>query len=217
MRYLRENKKLIFTAVSLPLFFFYLDRISVSFLKNYVVRKSLVYDIFDYADPFISLISHGITLIAVAIVLFLYGKFFNQKCYSAGKALLIGIISSGVIVQVLKHLVGRVRPRLTDNLVLVGPSLQNGYDSFPSGHTTVAFCVAYILSSYYPRYRVLLYSWAVLIGFARVEGLAHFPSDVLAGAVIGILTAKLLVAKAVPTRSAFTKEPRERITQGMSS
>ena len=221
MRYLRENKKLIFTAMSLPLFFLYLDKIIVSFLKNHVVRKCFVYDIFDYADPFISFISHGSTLITVAIVLFLSGKFYNQKCYGAGKTLLFGFISTGIVVQVLKHLTGRMRPRLTDDLVFVGPSLKKGYDSFPSGHAMTAFCFAYILSSYFPRYRVFFYIWAVLIGFARVEGVAHFPSDVLGGAIIGIVIAKLLIAKTLPTDSPALcvnpEESRGRITHGMSS
>jgi len=221
MRCLRENKKLIFTAMSLPLFFFYLDKTIVSFLKNYIVRKSFVYDIFDYADPFISFISHGSTLITIAIVFFLAGKFYSQKCYSAGKTLFFGVISTGIVVQVLKHLTGRMRPRLTDDLVFVGPSLKKGYDSFPSGHAMTAFCFAYILCSYFPRYRVFFYIWAVLIGLARMEGIAHFPSDVLAGAIIGIVIGKLLIAKALPTGSPALcvnpEESRGRISQGMSS
>jgi membrane-associated phospholipid phosphatase len=202
MRYLKENRNLLFAVMSLPLFFFYLDKLIVSFLKNYVVKKSFIYDIFDYGDPFLILISHGITLMTVAVGLILFGKFYNQKCYSAGKTLLLGFISSGIMVQVLKHLTGRVRPRIKDDLVFMGPSLEKGYDSFPSGHTMEAFCFAYIFSYYFPRYRVFFYSWAVLIGIARVEGIAHFPSDVLAGAVIGIVIAKILIAKTLRADSS---------------
>ncbi len=195
MQFLRDNKKLIFTVMSLPLFFFWFDKIIVSFLKNYFVKKCFVYYIFVHADPFICFISHGATLITVAIVLFLTGKFYNRTCYSAGKTLLFGFISAGVTVQVLKHLSGRIRPKLTDDLVFTGPSLKLGFDSFPSGHTTIAFCFAYILSFYFPGYRIFFYIWAVFVGLTRVEGIAHFPSDVLAGAVIGTIVAKLLLER----------------------
>jgi undecaprenyl-diphosphatase len=202
MQYLRENRKLSFIVLSLPLFFFYLDSTVVSFLKRYYIEKCVLYELLKKLDPFMNFISHGSILITIAIVLYLAGRFFNQKYSSAGKSLLIGIISAGVVVQVLKHLVGRVRPKLTDNLVLMGPSLKTGYDSFPSGHATVAFCMAYILASHFPRYRVFFYFWAAMIGLERVEGIAHFPSDVLAGAVIGIVIAKLLSVKVFPSESS---------------
>jgi membrane-associated phospholipid phosphatase len=201
MHYLRENKKLVFIALSLPLFFFYLDTIIVSFLKIYYVKKSAVYTVLEHATPFMNFISHGSTQIAFAVLLYLAGRFLNQKYSSAGKSLLIGIISSGIVVQILKHFIGRVRPRLTENLVFAGPSFKNGYDSFPSGHATVAFCMAYVLASHFPRYKAVFYCVAIMIGLERVEGLAHFPSDVLAGGLIGIVIAKLLSVKLFPLDS----------------
>jgi membrane-associated phospholipid phosphatase len=198
MQFLRDNRKLIIAVMSLPLFFFWFDRIIVSFLKNYFVKKSFIYYIFEQADPFTRFISHGTTLIVVAFLLFLIGKFYNRKCYNAGKTLILGFISAGVAVQILKHLSGRIRPRLTDDVVFTGPSLRLGFDSFPSGHVTTAFCFAYILSSYFPRYKVYFYIWAVFIGFVRIEGIAHFPSDVLAGAVVGTVVAKFLLERGAP-------------------
>lgn len=183
-------------VISLPPFLFCFDRIIVSFLKNYYINKSAVYYVLEYADPFMNFISHGATLITISILLFIAGKFFNKKYYPAGKSLLVGVIASGVAAQIIKHLIGRERPRLTDSLVLAGPSFQGGYDSFPSGHTTVAFCMAHILSFHFPRYRVFFYLIATLIGLERVEGIAHFPSDVLAGAIIGMAIAKLLLINA---------------------
>lgn len=104
----------------------------------------------------------------------------------------IGFISSGILVQVLKHLIGRARPRITEDLLFVGPSLKGGYDSFPSGHTTVAFCLAYILSQHFPKHRFLFYIFGFMVGFERVEDLSHFSSDVLAGAIVGIIVGRLL-------------------------
>ena len=56
---------------------------------------------------------------------------------------------------------------------------------FPSGHTTLSFAVAGLLTQGYPRLAVLWYSAAISIGWSRVEGHAHFPYQVVTGAVIG--------------------------------
>lgn len=58
---------------------------------------------------------------------------------------------------------------------------------FPSGHTTFAFALAWLLSLAYPRLRPLWFGAAVSIGWSRMEGLAHFPYQVLCGAVFGTL------------------------------
>ncbi len=67
--------------------------------------------------------------------------------------------------------------------------------SFPSGHTSSYFAFATVYSAKYPKWAIPLYSYGVLIGLSRVYLGEHYPSDVLAGAVIGIgigyLTLKL--------------------------
>ena len=56
---------------------------------------------------------------------------------------------------------------------------------FPSGHTTFSFALAWLMTQVYPRLAPLWYGVAVAIGWARMEGLAHFPYQVLSGAVLG--------------------------------
>ncbi len=56
---------------------------------------------------------------------------------------------------------------------------------FPSGHTTFAFALAWLLTQIHPRLAPLWYGIAVSIGWSRVEGHAHFPYQVLCGAVLG--------------------------------
>lgn len=65
--------------------------------------------------------------------------------------------------------------------------------SMPSGHATTAFSVATVLSHRYPKYRVVFYGLAVGVGYARVYFGRHYPSDVLAGAAIGIVMPRIVL------------------------
>lgn len=58
--------------------------------------------------------------------------------------------------------------------------------SFPSGHAAAAFVFATVLSHFYPSMFVLSYSIALLIGLSRVMLGVHYPTDIAAGAVLGI-------------------------------
>lgn len=117
----------------------------------------------------------------------------KNKLVEIGKMLFIGFWFTGIIIQVLKHLIGRARPKFTDSFLCIGPNFKTGFDSFPSGHTAIVFCFATILSFYFPRYRLLFYAFAVITGFERTEAFSHYLSDVIAGAIIGLLTAKILI------------------------
>ena len=59
--------------------------------------------------------------------------------------------------------------------------------SFPSGHAATSFACATVLSHYAPRLRVPFYVLASLIAFSRIYNGMHYPTDVLAGAVLGVL------------------------------
>ena len=56
---------------------------------------------------------------------------------------------------------------------------------FPSGHTTLSFALAWLLARAHPRGTPLWFGFAVSIGWSRIEGHAHFPYQVLCGAVFG--------------------------------
>ncbi|MCS7065173.1 MAG: phosphatase PAP2 family protein, partial [Fimbriimonadales bacterium] len=100
-------------------------------------------------------------------------------------------LGSGATVQLLKHLVPRPRPsNLPD--VLVAPDERIFARSFPSGHTATAFALACWLWLMVrgTRYRWLGWlGWllAALVGLSRIYRGVHYPSDVIAGALIGIL------------------------------
>ncbi|MBI2620397.1 MAG: phosphatase PAP2 family protein [Ignavibacteriales bacterium] len=91
----------------------------------------------------------------------------------------------------LKELIGRHRPfeELSDVKVKHLWSVRGS--SFPSGHASQAFTLATILSLQYRKVTLTipLFLWATAIGYSRVYLGVHYPSDVLAGAAVGLASA----------------------------
>ncbi len=105
------------------------------------------------------------------------------------------ILLAGVVVNVLKPIIGRVRPRALFQDGFYGFDMFSanwGMNSFPSGHTQMAFSLAVALCLIYPRYDVIYLAFAVAIGASRVFGTVHFLSDTVMGAYIGIAVPLLL-------------------------
>jgi membrane-associated phospholipid phosphatase len=198
MHYLKEGRKLFYVAGALPVFFLYLDKTIVLWIRSFY-NELEIHRFLWSLDSVINVVGNGATLIFGALLLWVAGRFLSQKMCIVGKSLFIGLLSSGIMVQVMKHLIGRARPRLTADPVFIGPSFRRGYDSFPSGHTALVFCLAYILSRHFPKYRVVFYMFASVVALERVEDFAHFPSDILAGAMIGLIVAKILSVKVLPS------------------
>ena len=67
-------------------------------------------------------------------------------------------------------------------------SWASGLDSFPSGHSTATFAVATVLAKRFPLFGPLCIAIALFVALSRVLRGSHFLTDVLGGAVIGILS-----------------------------
>ncbi len=150
-------------------------------------------DLIDMPMAVAAFLGHGSVIIITGIFLLGLGKSMQWPRVSfTGKYITIGFLVSGIGVQLIKHLFGRARPRLTEDMVFIGPSFVSGFDSFPSGHTAVVFCLAYMFASINMRLAPLLFTIATVTGIERVYNMSHFPSDVVAGALTGIVLAKVL-------------------------
>jgi len=101
----------------------------------------------------------------------------------------------GLISALAKSLIGRTRPLLhAKTAVEFDPlTLRAAAESFPSGHTTVAFAIAVVLGILMPRFRLAFFGLAVLAGLSRIILQVHYPSDAIAGALVGFVFANLVV------------------------
>jgi undecaprenyl-diphosphatase len=101
-------------------------------------------------------------------------------------------LTTNIVTSVLKNLVERDRPPA---VVLDPKPLMDvpTTSSFPSGHTSMSFACAYVISRVAPRLTIYVYVLAALIGFSRIYVGVHYPLDVLGGAVLGLVVAKALL------------------------
>ncbi len=114
------------------------------------------------------------------LVLFGHGK-FRQIGWEAA----IALISSGIVVQLIKYIVNRNRPyKVLEKVNLIkAPFCQK---SFPSGHTTAIFSLSMVMGSNFPGLYPVIQTIAGLVGVSRAYVGVHYPSDILIGALIGM-------------------------------
>jgi membrane-associated phospholipid phosphatase len=101
---------------------------------------------------------------------------------------------SVAFVRVFKVLIGRARPEcflLYDMTGFEFFSPSHHFHSLPSGHTMAAMTLATSLALLFPKFRILSFTIALLLSFSRVFLLDHFPSDLFATGIFGIITAQV--------------------------
>lgn len=112
----------------------------------------------------------------------------------------IGFLFAAVAVPSLfdtlvKRMIGRARPMVTGHIdpYTFSPFIwRSDYASLPSGHATTAFAILIAFSTLWPRARPYLLIYALLIATSRVVLTAHYPTDVAAGALVGIVGALMV-------------------------
>ena len=127
----------------------------------------------------------GIIWILVTLILLVIRK-TRRLGVMCGIAMILGLLVTNGII---KNWVARVRPYdAIEGLTCLTDAMWDY--SFPSGHTTSSLACTWVLLMRGPkRWGIPLFVLAILIGLSRVYVGVHYPTDVLAGAVIGILCA----------------------------
>lgn len=151
---------------------------------------------------FTALGDHGYLWIGTGVVLLCF-----KKTRVSGLLLLVALLCTHLLNNlVLKELINRPRPYEAMDMVrlLLDPQPET---SFPSGHSATAFGSAFVLVIREKAWlRWIPFGAAVLMAFSRVYVGVHYPIDIAAGALVGILVAFLVcaVAKVIQDRRSDT-------------
>ena len=137
------------------------------------------------AMPWVSHTGNGYYYPAVPAVLVLIDP---HKAWSFFLAGLFAFAIELPLYKLLKNGIRRHRP--CEVLAGVHGRISPGDQfSFPSGHTAAAFVMATLLSYFFPVLAMPLFFWALLVGLSRIYLGVHYPSDILAGIVVGVFSA----------------------------
>ena len=125
-------------------------------------------------------------------VLFVLMGFWKKVWFRNGFLVLFSLLADLILCnKLLKPLFDRTRPYyVLDYEPLIPPV---GDASFPSGHTAVSFAAATAIYAINRKWGIAAYAFAVLMGFSRLYLGVHFPLDVLGGAVVGTVAAKIVI------------------------
>lgn len=130
----------------------------------------------------------GIIWIIIVVMLMINKKYRKIGFMALGALILSTILGE----EILKNVVKRIRPSEDIpawNLLIAKPLSY----SFPSGHTTSSFAVAGVLLKYFKRYAFGFLALASLIGFSRLYLYVHYPTDILAGVVVGLMCSAIII------------------------
>lgn len=134
-----------------------------------------------------------------AFILYLIIKKYKWRSVGILLSVAILIAASDQLSGWLKFTVERARPTHTEGLKEQIHTLNNyfgGPYGFVSSHASNSFALAtftsLFLSPFYKNYRVYAFIWAFLVSYSRIYLGVHFPGDILAGAIVGVLLAHLV-------------------------
>ena len=165
------------------------DEYVIQWFNKKIRHKTL--DAFFYGVTYLA----GPTFLTVSSVLaLLFTKGFARRVVME---IVLALVVSGGIVQILKKVFSRNRPYwILKELNTLGIDLTDY--SFPSGHTTASFSLGTVMALNFPQYAVIFLLYGCIIGISRIYLAVHYPTDVVAGLLIGIFSSLLVHWKIFP-------------------
>ncbi len=167
----------------------------LAFMLSYI--ESIDYSIFLYLNhgdinPFFDTLFPMLRELTYVFWSLLIVYFWLKKEKRLALVTIAGIAAGLVFTYPVKLIIDRARPYAQiESTRLLTPS---EYDSsFPSGHAEISFLASTIVSRFHPEYGKYLYAFSFVVALSRVYVGVHFPTDVLGGAIIGIMIGLLVL------------------------
>jgi undecaprenyl-diphosphatase len=135
-----------------------------------------------------------------------FGRFRLAFLFAQAGYAFLAVGFAGIVVRIAKVVIGRARPVLFDEggaLHFQPFTTADVFNSFPSGHSATMGAVAMVLMLWFPKARVPLIVLCACIAATRIAARAHYPSDVVAGYAVGLLSALFVARWLARRRVAF--------------
>jgi membrane-associated phospholipid phosphatase len=164
------------------------DRRSSHFLYDHVSAR---FWRFLDATTHLAKASHWLIAAVLAFAMASYFGWTAIRLYAL--AFIASLAAGSIVLHAIKLVLGRRRPRDDFEMGLYGfmpLAFDTDYNSFPSGHSLTIMCVAVVASAAWPALAPLWFPVALWLGLTRALLTAHYLSDVLAGAGIGLISAR---------------------------
>lgn len=160
--------------------------LNVFYLLNNLAGKNRPFDFFiiflaDYFQYFL--------IIAFISLLFFSSHSRRQKIKIILTVFISIIIARFGVVSLIRFFYHRTRPFIDHS---VNQLISNNNFSFPSGHAALFFAMAMTIYFYNKKWGLWFFVASILMGLSRIIAGVHYPSDIIGGAVIGILTSYIL-------------------------
>ncbi|MEI7510065.1 MAG: phosphatase PAP2 family protein [Flavobacterium sp.] len=184
-----KNYALIVTTIfTLFSFFAFAQNFDINTLRDINLKrdKSL--------DGTLIFVTNNASLVNLSTPLIIYSVgYINKDTDLKKKGIFLGetYLVNAFITIAMKSAINRDRPYVT--YPDIDKQAEAGNSSFPSGHTSEAFCTATSLSIAFPKWYIIApsFAWAGVVGYSRMDLGVHYPTDVIAGAIVGSGTAYL--------------------------
>jgi undecaprenyl-diphosphatase len=171
----------------------YLESVDSAVFLN--INHDLANPLFDAVFPSLRELTYVVWLIVIVY-------FWSRNEKKLALLLTVSIAAGAIFTYPLKFLIDRARPYETiESANLLTPA---EYDpSFPSGHAEMSFLAATVVSRFHPEYAKYLYAFSFIVVLSRVYVGVHFPGDVVAGVIIGIIIGKGMLKVAERKKNIF--------------
>ena len=194
----------------------------VAILFTFLIDSKLTLFIFGLNEPFKSFF-HTATkfgdsfyyLIIIVLLFFILRVRKNispifKNLYDLNTFIFYNIMLSGIITQILKHIVGRPRPKMLlseyQSFDINLLSFNSNFHSFPSGHTSTIFSVVFVFYFLFPAIKKYIISIGIFIALTRFIIGAHYLSDVIAGCAVSYFVFIFLRNKFLIQERLFIRE-----------